>query len=82
MPRVTNSPARRRRKKRVLKKAKGYYGDRSKQYQQAKRTVTRAEAYSYRDRKVKKREYHQLWIRALMLPAARPESNTAYLLTG
>jgi large subunit ribosomal protein L20 len=62
MSRVKYSPARRKRKKRLLKQAKGYYGDRSKQYQQAKRTVIRALVYAYRDRRVKKREFRRLWI--------------------
>jgi large subunit ribosomal protein L20 len=62
MSRVKYSPARRRRKKRLLRKAKGYYGDRSKQYQQARRTVARALVYAYRDRRVKKRNFRRLWI--------------------
>jgi len=62
MARVKHSPARRKRKKRLLKQAKGYYGDRSKQYQQARRTVARALAYAYRDRRVKKRVFRRLWI--------------------
>lgn len=62
MARVKYSPARRKKKKRVLKQAKGYYGDRSKQYQQAKRTLARAMAYAYRDRRVKKRDFRRLWI--------------------
>ena len=62
MARVKHSPAGRKRKKRILKQAKGYYGDRSKQYQQARRTVARAFVYAYRDRRVKKREFRRLWI--------------------
>ena len=62
MARVKRSPARRKRKKRLLKLAKGYYGDRSKQYQQARRTVARALVYAYRDRRVKKRQFRRLWI--------------------
>lgn len=62
MTKVTHSPASRRRKKRLLKQAKGYYGDRSKQYQQARRTVAHALVYAYRDRRVKKRNFRQLWI--------------------
>jgi large subunit ribosomal protein L20 len=62
MARVRHSPAKRKRKKRLLKQAKGYYGDRSKQYQQARRTVARAQVYAYRDRRVKKREFRRLWI--------------------
>ena len=62
MARVKHSSARRKRKKRWLRKAKGYYGDRSKQYQQARRTVTRAFVYAYADRRVKKRNFRRLWI--------------------
>jgi large subunit ribosomal protein L20 len=62
MARVKHSPASRRRKKRLLKRAKGYYGDRSKQYQQARRTVARAQVYAYRDRRTKKRAFRRLWI--------------------
>jgi len=62
MARVKHSPARRKRKKKLLKQAKGYYGDRSKQYQQARRTVTRALVYAYRDRRAKKRDFRRLWI--------------------
>jgi large subunit ribosomal protein L20 len=62
MAKVKHSPARRKRKKKLLKQAKGYYGDRSKQYQQAKRTVVRALVYAYRDRRVKKRDFRRLWI--------------------
>ena len=62
MARVKHSPARRKRKKRLLKQAKGYYGDRSKQYQQARRTVARALVYAYRDRRARKRNFRRLWI--------------------
>ncbi|MFC1592981.1 50S ribosomal protein L20 [Candidatus Omnitrophota bacterium] len=62
MARVKYSPARRARKKKIMKKAKGYFSDRGKQYQQAKRTVARAEVYAYRDRRVKKRIIRRLWI--------------------
>lgn len=62
MARVTHSPATRRRKKKILKKAKGYFSDRSKQFQQARRTVARAEVYAYRDRRIKKRQFRSLWI--------------------
>ncbi len=62
MAKIKHSVATHRRKKRVLKKAKGYWGDRSKQFQQARRTLMRALVYAYRDRKVRKREFRQLWI--------------------
>lgn len=53
---------RHRRKKRLLKRAKGFWGDRSKQYQQALRTVRHAQAFAYRDRRRKKRDLRRLWI--------------------
>jgi large subunit ribosomal protein L20 len=52
----------RARKKRVLKAAKGFYGDRSRRYRLAKETVARAMRFATRDRKVKKREFRSLWI--------------------
>jgi len=62
MAKVKHSVATRRRKKRVLKSAKGFWGDRSKQFQQARRALMHALVYAYRDRKVRKREFRQLWI--------------------
>lgn len=62
MAKIKHSVATRKRKKRLLKKAKGFWGDRSKQYQQAKRALMHALVYAYRDRKVRKREFRRLWI--------------------
>jgi len=62
MAKVKHSVATRKRKKRVLKKAKGFWGDRSKQYQQARRALMHALVYAYRDRRVRKREFRRLWI--------------------
>jgi len=62
MAKVKHSVATRRRKKRTLKQAKGYWGDRSKQYQQARRALMHALVYAYRDRKARKREFRALWI--------------------
>ncbi len=62
MAKVKHSVATRKRKKRLLKKAKGYWGDRSKQFQQARRSLMRALVYAYRDRRVKKRTFRRLWI--------------------
>lgn len=60
--RSTNSPASRRGKKRVLKRAKGFVGGRRKLYRTAMETVMRAEAYAFRDRRARKREFRKLWI--------------------
>lgn len=62
MAKARHSVATRKRKKRLLKKAKGFWGDRSKQYQQARRALMHALVYAYRDRKAKKREFRRLWI--------------------
>ncbi|MFW6158140.1 MAG: 50S ribosomal protein L20 [Planctomycetota bacterium] len=62
MPRSRNVPARKRRRQRTLKAAKGYYGARSRQYKAAAIAVERARANAYRDRKRKKREFRKLWI--------------------
>ncbi|MBM3250304.1 MAG: 50S ribosomal protein L20 [Candidatus Omnitrophica bacterium] len=62
MTKIKHSVATRRRKTRTLKAAKGYWGDRSKQYQQARRALMHALVYAYRDRKNRKREFRRLWI--------------------
>lgn len=62
MSKIKHSVATRKRKKRVLKKAKGFWGDRSKQFQQSRRALMHALVYAYRDRRVKKRDFRRLWI--------------------
>jgi large subunit ribosomal protein L20 len=62
MSKIKHSVATRRRKKRVLKQAKGYWGDRSKQFRQARRSLMHALVYAYRDRRNKKRTFRALWI--------------------
>ncbi len=62
MPRATNSAASRKRRKRVLKAAKGFRGARSKLFRYAKDAVRKAKQYNYRDRKNRKRTFRQLWI--------------------
>lgn len=61
MPRATNSPASRRRRGKVLEKAKGFRGRRSKLFRYAKNAVMKAEYWSYRDRKTRKRNFRRLW---------------------
>ncbi len=62
MPRATNKPAGRERKKKILKLAKGYRQGRSKQYKRAKEFAERGLTYSYRDRRQKKRDFRSLWV--------------------
>ncbi len=62
MPRATNSPASRKRHKKTLKYARGYFGNKSKLFRYAKDAVQHAWQYAYRDRKKKKGEFRGLWI--------------------
>lgn len=62
MPRSVNAVASRRRRKKILKAAKGYFGARSKVYTVAKNAVEKGWSYAYRDRKNKKRAFRRLWI--------------------
>ena len=62
MPRAKGGAKTRQRRKKILKKAKGYVGGRSRLYRPAAETVLRAGAFAYRDRKAKKRTARRLWI--------------------
>ena len=62
MPRSANSVASRKRRKKILKKAKGYFGRRKNVYTVAKNAVEKGLTYAYRDRKTKKRVFRSLWI--------------------
>ncbi len=75
MPRATNSPASRKRRKRVLLRAKGFRGFRSKLYRYAKDAVYKARQYEYRDRKKRKGQFRRLWIQRISA-AVRAEEMT------
>ncbi|NBB88062.1 MAG: 50S ribosomal protein L20 [Bacteroidetes bacterium] len=62
MPRARNRVASRRRRKKILNQAKGYWGRRSKVYTVAKNAVEKGLTYAYRDRRTKKRQFRKLWI--------------------
>ncbi|MEW6001154.1 MAG: 50S ribosomal protein L20 [Nitrospirota bacterium] len=62
MPRAKGGFKTRRRRKKVLERAKGYYGAKSRLFRIAKEAVDRSLLYAYRDRKAKKREFRALWI--------------------
>ncbi|HBK71267.1 MAG TPA: 50S ribosomal protein L20 [Flavobacteriaceae bacterium] len=62
MPRSVNSVAKRARRKKILKQAKGYFGRRKNVYTVAKNAVEKAMSYAYRDRKNNKRNFRSLWI--------------------
>ncbi len=75
MPRATNAPASRERRKRVLDTAKGFRGRRSKLFRYAKDATMKAKYWSYRDRKTRKRNFRMLWI-ARVNAAARANGLT------
>ena len=76
MPRVRTSVASRRRRKRVLNMAKGYWGGRSKTYTVAKHAVEKGLQYAYRDRRKRKQQFRRLWI--VRINAAARLNGTTY----
>lgn len=81
MPRATNKVASRRRRKKVLNMAKGYWGSRSKLYTVAKDAVQKGLKYQYRDRRQRKRQFRRLWI-ARINAAARQNGLSYSRLVG
>ena len=82
MPRARNVPATRKRRKKVLKKAKGYFGNKSRLYRYAKDAVDRAEAYAYSHRRKRKSEFRQLWIVRINAAARVHELSYSRLIDG
>ena len=76
MPRVTNAPESRRRRKKILKAAKGYRGGRGKLLRVATVSVMRSRQYAYRDRKRRKADFRRLWI--IRINAAARENGLSY----
>ena len=76
MPRVKRGVTAHARHKKVLKKAKGYYGARSRTYKVANQAVTKAGQYAYRDRRQRKRQFRSLWI--VRINAASKELGLSY----
>ncbi|MEA1920092.1 MAG: 50S ribosomal protein L20 [Campylobacterota bacterium] len=76
MPRVKTGTVRRRRHKKVLKAAKGFFSGRRKHFRKAKEQLERSLVYAFRDRKQKKREFRKLWI--IRINAACRLNGTTY----
>ena len=76
MTRVKRGFKRVQRRKRMLKLAKGFYGAKSRLYRSAKEAIEKALQYSYRDRKVRKRDFRRLWI--VRIGAACEMNNISY----
>ncbi len=76
MPRVKRSVAGRKKRRDVLKKAKGYYSSRGKHYRAAHEQMLHSGTYAYRDRKAKKGEFRRLWI--MRINAAARDNGLSY----
>lgn len=82
MARVKRGVTARRRHKKILKQAKGYYGARSRVYRVAVQAVTKAGQYAYRDRKTKKRVFRSLWITRINAQARANGMTYSQLIAG
>jgi len=82
MPRVKSNVVRLKRKKQIMKAARGYYGARSKLWGPAKESVERAWRYAYRDRRNRKREFRRLWIVRINAAARAHELSYATFMNG
>ncbi len=82
MPRAKNNVAAHRRHKKVLKKARGNYGARSRLYRTALETVHKSMTYAYRDRRNKKRDFRQLWITRISAAARQFGLNYSTFING
>jgi large subunit ribosomal protein L20 len=76
MPRVTRGVRKRRRRSKILKEAKGFWGARHHNYRTAKEAVERAHQYAYRDRRTRKRDFRRLWI--IRIKAAAEQNGLSY----
>lgn len=76
MSRVKRGPKRKNRRKKILKLAKGYWGQRGKNHRIAKQAVDKAGNYAYRDRRQKKRQFRSLWI--VRINAAARDNGVSY----
>ena len=82
MPRVKSNVVRLKRKKQVMKAARGAYGARSKLWKAAKENVERGWKYAYRDRKNKKRDFRRLWITRINAAARQNDMSYSVFMNG
>ena len=76
MARIKRGTKRHKKRLKILKQAKGYWGARSHNYRTAKEAVEKAHLYAYRDRRVRRREFRRLWI--IRIKAAAEENGLSY----
>jgi large subunit ribosomal protein L20 len=82
MPRATNAVARKKRKKKVLKQAKGYFGRKHSSYRFANEQLMRSGQYAYRDRRTRKRDFRRLWITRINAAARQEGMSYSQLIHG
>jgi large subunit ribosomal protein L20 len=82
MARVKHAVSSQKRHRRMVRKAKGYWGKRSKLFRRAKETVNRAMAFATRDRKVRKRDFRRLWITRIRAAAQTQGLSYSQLMAG
>ena len=82
MPRATNAVARKRRKKKVLIRAKGYFGRKHSSYRFANEQLMRSDSYAYRDRRTRKRDFRRLWITRINAAARQEGMSYSQLIHG
>ncbi|HSA56042.1 MAG TPA: 50S ribosomal protein L20 [Gemmatimonadaceae bacterium] len=82
MPRVKSNVVRLKRKKQIMKAARGAYGARSKLWRPAKETVERGWRYAYRDRRNRKRDFRRLWITRINAAARQNEMSYSVFMNG
>ncbi|MBE22605.1 MAG: 50S ribosomal protein L20 [Gemmatimonadetes bacterium] len=82
MPRTTSAPARNKRKKKIFKEAKGYFGGRKNLFRTAKDAVEKGWEHAYRDRKNKKRTFRRLWITRINAAARQNEMSYSHFMNG
>jgi large subunit ribosomal protein L20 len=82
MPRVTFAVPRKKRHKKILKQARGYFGASSRQYKSAKDAVEKAMLYNYRDRRQRRRNFRRLWITRINAAARLNGTTYSRLMSG
>jgi len=82
MPRSTSAPSRNKKKKKVFKEAKGYFGGRKNLYRTAKDAVEKGWEHAYRDRKKKKRNFRRLWISRINAAARQHDMSYSVFIHG
>ena len=82
MPRAKTGPIRKARHKKILKRAKGFWGLRSRSFRNAQQTLLNAAEYSYRDRRKRKNDFRRLWISRINAAARREGLSYSRFISG